>query len=127
MSVRVRDLLKLPTLSRSHIAAGEAGLDRIVSTVSVIDFSATSVAQRELYQPENSANEQLLLTSIEQDNYDLVTDCTKIEQLAKTGCVGVVIYYVGERAPSLPAEIKETADRLNFLMIFAQETQKNMT
>jgi hypothetical protein len=32
MSVRVRDLLKLPTLSRSHIAAGEAGLDRIVST-----------------------------------------------------------------------------------------------
>jgi len=71
MSVRVRDLLKLPTLSRSHIAAGEAGLDRIVSTVSVIDFTATSVAQRELYQPENSANEQLLLTSIEQDNYDL--------------------------------------------------------
>jgi hypothetical protein len=67
------------------------------------------VAQRELYQPENSANEQLLLTSIEQDNYDLVTDCTKIEQLAKTGCVGVVIYYVGERVPSLPAEIKETA------------------
>lgn len=127
MSVRVRDLLKLPTLSRSHIAAGEAGLDRIVSTVSVIDFTATSVAQRELYQLENSANEQLLLTSIEQDNYDLVTDCTKIEQLAKTGCVGVVIYYVGERVPSLPAEIKETADRLNFLMIFAQETQKNMT
>ncbi|KGL66866.1 hypothetical protein LX03_06165 [Limosilactobacillus mucosae] len=119
--------MKLPTLSRSHIAAGEAGLDRIVSTVSVIDFTATSVAQRELYQPENSANEQLLLTSIEQDNYDLVTDCTKIEQLAKTGCVGVVIYYVGERVPSLLTEIKETADRLRFLMIFAQETQKNMT
>lgn len=126
MSVRVRDLLKLPTMSRSHVVAGEVGLDRVVSTVSVIDFTATSVAQRELYQPENSANEQLLLTSIDH-NYDVVTDCRQIEQLAKNGCVGVVVYYVGDKVPTLPPKIKETADQLNFLIIFAQETQKNLS
>ena len=126
MSVRVRDLLKLPAMSRSHVVAGEVGLDRVVSTVSVIDFTATSVAQRELYQPENSANEQLLLTSIDH-NYDVVTDCRQIEQLAKNGCVGVVVYYVGDKVPTLPPKIKETADQLNFLIIFAQETQKNLS
>lgn len=127
MTVRVQDLLHLSTLSKAHVMAGANALNKVVSSVSVIDFTATSVAQRELFRPDNSASEQLLLSSIVQMNNNVSESCQRVKQLARTGCVGIVIYYEGPKLPKLAQPVKAAADQLNFLIIFAQETQKIMT
>ena len=38
MSVTVKDLLKLPSLRQAKVLAGEAGLSRAVSSISVLEY-----------------------------------------------------------------------------------------
>ena len=43
MSITVRDCLRLPSLRLGNVIAGAQGLDKIVSSISVVEFASTEI------------------------------------------------------------------------------------
>ena len=50
MSVTVESLLKLPSLRQATVLAGANSLDRIVTSVSVLEYANLTEMQRHLYE-----------------------------------------------------------------------------
>ena len=48
MNVTVADCLKLPTLREAQLIAGDKGLDRAVSSVSVLEWPETNLLSDEI-------------------------------------------------------------------------------
>lgn len=50
MSVTVADLLKLPSLRNAEVVAGKQGLNRIVTSVSVLEYAEPSFCRMNCFK-----------------------------------------------------------------------------
>ena len=50
MSVTVADLLELPSLREARLAAGRGGLNKLVSSISVLEYADPSILQDALFK-----------------------------------------------------------------------------
>lgn len=87
MKVTFRDCLKLKSLSRGVVVAGEKSLDNRIKNVSVLD--AGSAEEAVLY---NGKPEELILTTFSGMKNDTETQVEAIRELAKAGISGIVIF-----------------------------------
>ena len=112
MSVTVADCLKLPALREAVVAAGEKGLDRIVTAVSVLEYVDFAVLAHDFF-----IGNELIITAFVCVKDDVESQCKTIERLSEAGEVGLILYYVGIFVPSLDQRLLDTANRLNFPII----------
>ncbi len=107
MSVRVADILKLPTLKLAHILVGSRGLGREVEYVDVLESPDIDV----IIKPR-----VLYLTSgfVFRDNERLQR--LLLSRLQDTGAAGLIVEQ-GRYLTPLPQHMMETADRLRFPII----------
>lgn len=111
MSITVRDCMMLPAFRTSKLVAGEGGLDRIVSSVSVVEFSSNSV-----FNPN-----ELLVSAFYEIRDDPEAQCREIEGLVRTGAVALMLFYVNDILGELAPEVVNTADRLDLPLIVVDD------
>ncbi|MEA4963160.1 PucR family transcriptional regulator [Lutispora sp.] len=117
MSVTVTDLLKLPSLSNSEVVAGKAGLNKIVASVSVLEYAEPSALPDALFKNDEFYGGEIVITGYICIKDDVEAQCRSIRHLHKMGEVGLILYYVGIFMPRIDEKVISLADELGFALI----------
>lgn len=112
MSITVRDCLKLPSLRNAEILAGHAGLDRYVSTVSVLEYAKTFAMANPLF-----LGNEIILTAFTSIKDDVEAQCEAIRKLHAVGESAVVLYYVDYYIETVDQKLIDIANELDFPLI----------
>ena len=116
MANTVSDCLRLPSLREAKVVAGHKGLNKIVTTVSVLEY-----AKRYALAEEYFLGNELILTGFISVKDNIEDQCEALRRLHEVGEAGVVLYYVGCFLPELHPALIETADELGFPLIVMPE------
>lgn len=112
MSITVSDCLKLPALREARVAAGAAGLDRIVSSVSVLEYSGASMLDAGLF-----IGNELMITAFVTIRDNVEEQCRALRRLSEVGTVALVLYYVGIFVKRLDERVLQTADEIGMALV----------
>ena len=112
MSVTVADLLKLPSLRNAKVVAGKQGLNRIVTSVSVLEYAEPSFLQDELFQNIEFFGSEIVITAFANIRDNVEAQCANIIRLNEAGEVGLILYYVGILLDKIDSRLIRLADSL---------------
>lgn len=112
MSITVADCLKLPALQEAAVIGGSNGLNKIVTAVSVLEYSEVSVLKKDLF-----IGNELLITAFVSVKDNVEKQCEVLRRLGEVGVVALVLYYVGIFVPKVDDKLIKTADELNLPLI----------
>lgn len=119
MSVTVRDCLRLPAFHSARVIAGKNGLERIVSSVSVVEIPEKTVESIKVFNPN-----ELLITSFFSIKDDPDRQCEEMRNLYDGGGVALVLFYVGDIISHVSDELLQTADVMNIPLILIEDDTK---
>lgn len=117
MSITVADILKLPSLKGASVVAGEGGLFRIVSMISVLESVDPTILQDELFHNDEFYGSEIVISGFINAANDIDCQCANIQRLSDGGEVGLIIYYVGIFVPEIDKKVITLANKLNFPII----------
>ncbi len=117
MSVTIHDVLELPCMKNALVLGGRNGLNKIVTSISVLEYQEVSKQQELLLNDMDFSGNELVITAFSQVKDDVEAQCINIRRMAKVGEVGVIIYYVGLLIPQIDQKLIEIADELNIPLI----------
>lgn len=126
MSVTVADLMKLPCLQEAEVIAGRAGLNRIVSSVSVLEYADVSKLSDELFKNNEFYGSEIVITGFINIKDDVDAQCANIQRLCEAGEVGIILYYVGIFMPGIDPRLIELSDSLGFPLICMPKNRMNL-
>lgn len=126
MSLTVSQLLELPCLRKASVLAGHNSLDRIVTCVTVLEYSTPTETQKKLYDSINFWGSELILTGFCSIADDVDAQCDNIRMFAMAGEVGMILYYVGLILPQVDPRLIQLADELDFVLICMPENEPNL-
>ena len=126
MSLTVSQLLKLPCLRRARVLAGRKSLDRIVTSVTVLEYSNPTQMQKKLFESIDFWGSEIILTGFCNIADDVEAQCSNIRMFAMAGEVGIVLYYVGLILPRVDPRVIQVAEELDFVLICMPENEPNL-
>ena len=126
MSVTVESLLKLPSLRQATVLAGANSLDRIVTSVSVLEYANLTEMQRHLYENLEFSGSELVITGFCSIKDDVDAQCANIRKLAMVGEVGIILYYVGLLLPKVDQRLIDLSNELGFVLICMPENEPSL-
>lgn len=126
MSVTVSDLMKLPSLQRAHVMGGAGGLNKVVSSVSVLESTDPSVLVNEIFPSDKYNGGEIVITGFLNCLYDVDKQCSNMRRLIEGGEVGLVLYYVGIYLPRVDERLIEMANEHDFVLICMPEGQGHL-
>lgn len=126
MSLTVSQLMELPCLRRAKVLAGHQSLNRIVTSITVLEYSAPTEMQNRLYESIDFWGSELILTAFCNIAEDVQAQCDNIRKFALAGEVGMILYYVGLIMPSVDQRVIRLADELGFVLICMPENEANL-
>lgn len=112
MSITLKDCLSLPSLSFGKVVAGEDNLDKIVSSVSVLEFLDDAGRDLDVFTPN-----ELILSALFNFKTNVEKQCEAIKDLSNTGSIALVLFYVGKIVPDVDERLIQTANKLQFPLI----------
>ena len=112
MNVTVADCLKLPTLREAQLIAGAKGLDRAVSSVSVLEWPETNLLSDEII-----VGNELIISALIAIKDDIDRQCSVLRHLRGMGAAGLVLFYVGVFIPKIDDALIAVADEICFPLI----------
>lgn len=121
MSITARDLLKLPALKQSKLVAGAGGLDRIVSSISVLETVELDMLPSIIFQNDQPNTGEIVITGFLNCADDEALQCALVQRLSDVGEVGIILYYVGLCVPKVGEKLKALCDALDFVLICMPE------
>ena len=83
---------QLPCLRRAKVLAGKKGLNRIVATISVLEYATPTAMQEKLYDSIEFWGSELVITGFCNVADDVEAQCENIRKLAAAGEVGMILY-----------------------------------
>lgn len=126
MSVKIQDLLKLPSLHNAEVLAGKKGLSKVISSVSVLETINADLINDYGYSNDDVGGSEIVITGFLNAIDDSDTQFRNIQQLVKSGEAGVIIYYLGVFVKKVSNEIIEYANAHNFVVIGMPKNQPNL-
>lgn len=126
MSLTVSQLMELPCLRRAKVLAGRGSLDRIVTNITVLEYSTPTEMQKKLYESIEFWGSELILTGFCNIADDVEAQCANIRMFAMAGEVGMILYYVGLILPRVDPKLIRLADELGFVLICMPEKEPNL-
>ncbi len=117
MAVTVADLLKLPSLRNAKVVAGKGGLQKIVSSISVLESVDPEALNDKLFHNDEFNGSEIVITSFINIKDDVKLQCRNIQRLAEGGEVGLILYYVGLFMKDVDPQLVALADSLDFTLI----------
>ena len=126
MSVTVSDLLKLPSLRQAKVLGGTGGLQKVVSSISVLESTDPSVLINEVFPHDKYSGSEIVITGFLNCINDVDRQCLNLMRLIDGGEVGLVLYYVGVYLPSVDQRLIDIADTHDFVLICMPEGQRHL-
>lgn len=126
MSLTVSRLMELPSLRRAKVLGGRGGLDRIVSSISVLEYSSTTDTQKKLFESIEFQGSEIVITAFSNVADDVEAQCANIRSMSEVGEVGMILYYVGIIMPSVDQRLVKLADELDFVLICMPENEPDL-
>lgn len=126
MSLTVSELMELPCLRRAKVIAGHNSLNRIVTCLSVLEYSTPTELQRKLYDSIEFWGSELVLTAFSNVADDVEAQCNNIRSMSAAGEVGMILYYVGLIMPRVDPKLIELANELDFVLICMPENEHTL-
>ena len=80
MSITVADVLKLPSMRGAKVLGGSAGLGRIVSSISVLEYAQANDIQAELFDHIEFLGNELAITGFMNNPDDVNLQCTNLRR-----------------------------------------------
>ncbi|WP_394927148.1 PucR family transcriptional regulator [uncultured Robinsoniella sp.] len=119
----IRNLLQLPSLNGATVVAGEKGLCKVVSSISVLEYFDPSVLQDALFQNDEFYGSEIVITGFINVKDDVNAQCNTVRRLAEGGEVGLILFYVGIFMPVVDPRLIRLADELDFTLICMPENR----
>ncbi len=126
MSVTIEKILTLPSLRRARVLAGKNCMDRIISSISVLEYSNTTETQQELFDHIEFFGSELIITSFASIVDDVDAQCENIRRFASVGETGMILYYVGLLMPKVDKRLIDLANELDFVLICMPENDPTL-
>ncbi len=126
MSVTVADLLQLPSLKKARLAAGAGGLNKPVTTISVLEYALPDNLQDALFQNNEFFGSEIVITGFMNIPTDVEAQCANLRRLAHVGEVGLILYYVGVFVPRVDQRLIDLANELDFALIVMPEGRMDL-
>ena len=126
MSVTVNDIMKLPCMNGAKVVAGEGGLTKVISSVTVLEFSDASEQQKEILNRIDFYGSEIVITAFAHIRDNVDAQCENIRRLASVGEAGMILYYVGILMPCVDAALVELANQLDFVLIVMPENRRDL-
>lgn len=121
MSVTVSDLLNLPSLRRARVIAGQGGLAKIVSSVSVLESTDPGVLVDEVFPKEEYFGGEIVITGFLNMPENVELQYKNMLRLAEGGEAGLILYYVGAYLKKIDPSLLRLADEKDFVLIVMPE------
>lgn len=121
MTVKLKELLQLPSLQDSIVIAGKEGLDRDVSSVSVLESVDASLINKDL-----CPGDELVLTGFVNCADDPACQLANIKALCKGGEAGLVLFYAGIFVKTIDSSILSYCDKQNFPLILMPANRSDL-
>lgn len=126
MSVTVEDLLKLPSLREAKVVGGRGGLNRIVSSISVLEYADPDSLQDDLFDNNEFYGSEIVISGLISVKDDVGKQLRNLRRLSECGEVGLILYYVGIFIPEVDESLIKLADELNFALIVMPEKRMDL-
>jgi hypothetical protein len=123
MRVTIRTLLNLPSLSHAKVVAGEKGLDKVVDSISVLEYSEPTPLQEAFFDEIEFYGNEIAVAGFAHIKDDVDAQCQTIMRLHKIGEVGLILYYVGIFVPKIDKRLIDLANELDFTLICMPEIE----
>lgn len=117
MSVTVQELMKLPSLRNAEVVAGKGGLQKIVSSISVLESVDPEILNDSLFHNDEFYGSEVVITAFINIKDDVELQCRNIRRLAEGGEVGLILYYVGVFMKDIDPRLISLCDELDFTLI----------
>lgn len=121
MTVKLKELLQLPSLQDSIVIAGKEGLDRDVSSVSVLESVDASLINKDL-----CPGDELVLTGFVNCADDPACQLANIKALCEGGEAGLVLFYAGVFVKTIDSSILSYCDKQNFPLILMPANRSDL-
>ncbi len=126
MSITVSDILEYPCLKGAKVAAGKGGLNKVLSSVSVLEFADANDLQQEILSNIDFYGSEIVITAFANIPDNVEQQCANIRRLAAVGEVGMILYYVGILMPKVDQALIDLADELDFVLIVMPEKRLDL-
>ena len=126
MSVTVSDLLKLPSLRQAKVLGGAGGLQKVVSSISVLESTDPGVLVNEVFPHDKYSGSEIVITGFLNCIDDVDLQCSNLMRLIDGGEVGLVLYYVGVYLPRVDQRLIDIANERDFVLICMPEGQRHL-
>ncbi|WP_312095981.1 PucR family transcriptional regulator [Niallia sp.] len=126
MSIKLEELLKLPSLREAKVVAGEEGLSKLVSSISVLEYTEVDSLKEDLFNNDEFYGSEIVISALIMIRDDVEAQCRTIEHLHKVGEIGLILYYVGVFLPKIDDKVIQLADRLGFTLIVMPEKEMSL-
>jgi len=126
MSVKVEDLMQLPCLRGARVLGGHGGLQKTVSSVSVLEYSLVNDLQKNIYDNIDFYGNEIVITAFANVKDNVTEQCINVQRLADVGEVGMILYYVGIIMPSVGQQLIDLANQLDFVLICMPENRLDL-
>jgi len=126
MSVTVADILTYPCLKGARVVAGKGGLNKVVSSVSVLEFAEPNALQQEIMSNIEFYGSEIVITAFASIANHVDRQCANIRRLAAVGEVGLILYYVGIFVPKVDQALIDLANELDFVLIVMPEKRLDL-
>ncbi|MBE6032150.1 MAG: PucR family transcriptional regulator [Clostridiales bacterium] len=126
MSVTIENILTLPCLKDAKVIAGERGLQKVLSSVSVLEFADPNALQTELFHNNEFYGSEIVITAFANIADNVEQQCANIKRLATAGECGLILYYVGIFMPRVDQRLIDLADELDFTLIVMPENRMDL-
>ena len=108
----VGDCLNLPALREAELIAGAKGLNRPVSSVSVLEWPVVEALSKDVL-----IGNEFVISALVQIKDDVEKQCDLIRHLSSMGTACLAIFYAGMFLPEVSKELIKTADEMEFPII----------
>lgn len=121
MSVTVSDVLQLPSLRQARVIAGEGGLTKIVSSISVLESTDPGILVDEVFPSGEYFGGELVITGFLNMTENTELQYLNMRRLAEGGEAGLILFYVGVYLKKIDPRLIELANEMDFVLIVMPE------
>ena len=126
MSIKLVELLNLPSLREAKVVAGRDGLSKLVSSISVLEYTEVDALKDELFNNDEFYGSEIVISALINIKDDIDAQCRTIQHLHRVGEIGLILYYVGVFMPNLDERVIQLADSIGFTIIVMPENEMSL-
>ncbi len=120
--ITVRDCLKVNALKDAKIIAGKNGIDRFVTSVSVLEYAELSFF-KDYIGPSN----EIVISAFANIKDDINMQLKLIESFNKSNFSALILYYVGIFLPEIDSSLIDYANKMDFPIIIMPENNYDIS